>query len=145
MEPTIGIPVTYKVFEDLRKFLDGSTVTEEVAAVASKAITAWIEQQSSPPPEDSPSLLGGYQWKHVFLPEGTKLRVIVRRSTFHAAVVGDQIIFNGEATSPACLVNQLASTTRNAWKHIWLLLPGETKWQLAQSMRKEQLSQSSRR
>lgn len=135
MEPTISIPITFTVFENLCKFLDGSTVSEEVAAVASKAITAWIEQQSAPPPEESSSLLGGYQWKHVFLPEGTKLRIVVKRKTFHAAVVGDQIIFNGQAISPACLLNQLAGTKRNAWKHIWLLLPSETKWQLAQSMR----------
>ncbi|SFG20122.1 hypothetical protein SAMN05518865_109168 [Duganella sp. CF458] len=135
MEPTIGIPITFTVFQELCKFLDGSTVSEEVATVASKAISAWIEQQSAPPKEDSPALLGGYQWKHVFLPEGTKLRVVVKRKTFHAAVVGDQIMFDGQATSPACMVNQLASTTRNAWKHIWILLPGQSIWQLAQSMR----------
>lgn len=135
MEPTIGIPVYFDVFEKLCRFLDGSTVKEEIAAVASRAITTWIEQQSAPPPEESSALLGGYQWKNVFLPEGTKLRIVVKRKTFHASVVGDHIIFNGEATSPACLVNQLASTKRNAWKHTWLLLPGETKWQLAQSMR----------
>lgn len=135
MEPTINIPVTFTVFENLCKFLDGSTVSEEVAEVASKAISAWIEQQSTPQQEESPVLLGGYQWKHLFLPEGTKLRVVVKRKTFHASVLGDQIIFNGQAISPACLVNQLASTKRNAWKHIWLLLPGEIKWQLAQSMR----------
>ena len=135
MEPTIGVPVTFTVFQELCKFLDGSTVSEELAAVASKAITAWIEQQSAPPKEDSPALLGGYQWKQVFLPEGTKLRVVVKRRTFHADVVGGQIVFNGQTTSPACLVNQLASTTRNAWKHVWVLFPGEARWQLAQSLR----------
>jgi len=62
MEPTIGVPVTFTVFQELCKFLDGSTVSEELAAVASKAITAWIAQQSAPPKEDSPALLGGYQW-----------------------------------------------------------------------------------
>lgn len=135
MEHMISIPVTFKVFEDLCKFLDGSTVTEEIAAVASKAITAWIEQQSAPPPEESAALLGGYQWKHLFLPEGTKLRIVIKRKVFHAAVVGDQIIFNGKPASPASLVNQLAATKRNAWNHIWLLLPGEKLWQSAQSMR----------
>jgi hypothetical protein len=135
MEPTISIPITFTVFENLCRFLNGSTVSEEVAAVASKAITAWIEQQSAPQAEESAALLGGYQWKHLFLPQGTKLRVVVKRKTFHASVIGDDIIFNGQATSPACLVNQLASTKRNAWKHIWLLLPGETQWLLAQSTR----------
>lgn len=86
MEPTISIPITFAVFENLCKFLDGSTVSEEVAAVASKAITAWIEQQSAPPPEESPALLGGYQWKHLFLPAGTKLRIVVKRKTFHASI-----------------------------------------------------------
>ena len=135
MEPTILIPVTYKVFENLRTFMDGSTVSEDVAAVASQAITAWIEQQRRPSPENSPALLGGYQWKEVFLPEGTRLRIIIKRTTFHAAVVGDHIIFDGKAVSPASLVNQLAATRRNAWDHIWLLLPGETKWRLVQSLR----------
>lgn len=135
MEPLINIPVTWKVFEDLSRFLDGSTVTEDVAGVASKAITAWIEQHSAPVPDESLALLGGFQWKEVFLPAGTRLRIVVKRRTFHAEVVGDQVIYNGQAVTPASLVNQLASTKRNAWKHIWLLLPGECKWQLAESMR----------
>lgn len=135
MDHMITIPVTIQVFQDLCEFLDGSTVTEEIAVVASKAIAAWIEQQTAPPPEESLPLLGGYQWKNVFLPSGTKLRIIAKRKTFHAAVVGDQIIFNGQAFSPARLVNQLAATRRNAWKHIWLFMPGDAKWQLAQSMR----------
>lgn len=135
MEHMITIPVTFKVFEDLCKFLDGSTVTEEIAVAASKAITAWIEQQSIESPEEQPALLGGYQWKHLFLPEGTKLRIVIKRKTFHAAVVGDQIIYDGKRVSPAGLVNQLAATKRNAWNHIWLLLPGEKLWRSAQSMR----------
>lgn len=135
MEPLINIPVTWKVFEDLRRFMEGSTVTEKVAEVASRAITAWIEQHSVPTPEESTALLGGFQWKEVFLPTGTKLRIVIKRKIFHAEVVGDQIVFNGQPVTPASLVNQLAATKRNAWKHIWLLLPGETKWQLAGAMR----------
>lgn len=39
--------------------------------------------------------------------------------------MGTHIHHNGEQVSPAQLVSQLAGCTRNAWKHIWLLLPGD--------------------
>ena len=52
-----------------------------------------------------------------------------------APVDGDHIFYNGAEVSPAQLVNKLAGCTRNAWKHIWLLLPGETRWQLAETLR----------
>jgi hypothetical protein len=50
--------------------------------------------------------------------------------------MGTHIHHNGEQVSPAQLVSQLAGCTRNAWKHIWLLLPGETRWQLAEPLRR---------
>ena len=85
--------------------------------------------------EEDDVLHGGYQWKSLFLPSGTKLRVAIRRKIYHAAVDGDRILYDGDEVSPAKLVNQLAGCTRNAWKHVWLLLPGEKRWQLAAAMR----------
>ena len=33
MEPTIGVPVTFTVFQELCKFLDGSTVRDRKSVV----------------------------------------------------------------------------------------------------------------
>lgn len=110
-------------------------MTEELADVAGRAISEWIAKQNTAAATDGDALQGGYQWKSLFLPSGTKLRVAIRREIHHATVEGDHIRHNGEEVSPAQLVNQLAGCTRNAWKHVWLLLPGESRWQLAETMR----------
>jgi hypothetical protein len=43
----------------------------------------------------------GYQWKRLFLPEGTKLRVSYRGVTRYAQVEGELIIHDGVAVSPS--------------------------------------------
>jgi hypothetical protein len=134
MRDLIDIPVPFQTFNDLTEFCDGRRVTEELAEVAGRAITEWIAMQNKAESDDG-SLRGGYQWKSLFLPSGTKIRVAIRRKISHAVVEGDHILHNGEEVSPAQLVNHLAGCTRNAWKHVWLLLPGETRWKLAETMR----------
>ncbi|KQV53740.1 MULTISPECIES: hypothetical protein [unclassified Duganella] len=131
----IDIPVPFQTFNDLSEFLDGRRVTEELADVAGRAISDWIAKQNTALTNDGDVLKGGYQWKSLFLPSGTRIRIAIRRKIFHATVDGDHIHHNGAEVSPAQLVNQLAGCTRNAWKHVWLLLPGETRWQLAETMR----------
>ena len=135
MRELINIPVPFQTYNDLSAFCDGRRVTEEFAEVAGRAISEWIAMQNTASAPDSDSLQGGYQWKSLFLPSGTKIRVALCGKTYHAAVDGDRIYHNGEEVTPAQLVNRLAGCTRNAWKHIWLLLPGETRWQLAEKMR----------
>jgi hypothetical protein len=135
MRELINIPVPFQTFNDLSDFCDGRRMTEEFADVAGRAISEWIAMQNKARPDNGTSLLGGYQWKSLFLPSGTQVRIVIRRKTHYATVDGDRILHNGEEVSPAQLVNQLAGCTRNAWKHVWLLLPGETCWQLAETMR----------
>ena len=42
----------------------------------------------------------GYQWKTLFLPDSTLLRMTCGDETTYAQVVGDEIIFEGRAVSP---------------------------------------------
>lgn len=135
MRELINIPVPFQTFDDLSDFCDGRRVTEEFAQVAGRAISEWIAMQNKATAEGESALQGGYQWKSLFLPSGTKIRIGIRRKVHHAIVEGDYILYHGEQVSPAQLVNQLAGCTRNAWKHVWLLLPGETRWRLAETMR----------
>ncbi|MQA40540.1 hypothetical protein, partial [Rugamonas aquatica] len=86
-----------------------------------------------PPPPQQPAELSeaGYQWKEVFLPEGTRLRASFGRQQYFATVAGAEIKYGKHAVSPSCFANLQGSGNRNAWKAIWLRLPGSDAWLLA--------------
>ena len=70
----------------------------------------------------------GFQWKNVFLPEGTCLRTSYQRNIEFAKVVGDRIQSDdGESLTPSLLANRHAKG-RNAWRLIWLRFPGDEYW-----------------
>ncbi|MYM91040.1 hypothetical protein GTP91_28185 [Rugamonas sp. FT82W] len=86
-----------------------------------------------PPPSQQPAAVSeaGYQWKQVFLPDGTRLRASFGHQPYFATVVGAEIKYEGHAVSPSCFANLHGSGNRNAWKAIWLRLPGSNEWLLA--------------
>ena len=55
--------------------------------------------------------------------------------THHAAVVGDDIVFQGRAVSPRGMTLAVAGTGRNAWRDIWVKLAGEQFWKSANRCR----------
>lgn len=67
----------------------------------------------------------GYQWKELFLPQGTDLRMQYNAEVHHARVVGDTIIHQGRSVSPRQLTIAVAGDGRNAWRDLTLRLPGE--------------------
>lgn len=67
----------------------------------------------------------GYQWKELFLPEGTSLRMRCGDEVHHACVTGDAIVFGGRPVSPRQLTLAIAGEGRNAWRDLSLRLPGE--------------------
>jgi hypothetical protein len=70
----------------------------------------------------------GYQWKNVFLPDGTNLRTSYRHGTEFAKVIGDVILSDdGETLTPSLFANR-HTEGRNAWRFIWLRFPGENHW-----------------
>lgn len=73
----------------------------------------------------------GYQWKQVFLPEGTKLRAAFGRKQYFAVVQGAEIKYEKRSLSPSSFANLRGSGNRNAWKAIWLRFPGSDAWLLA--------------
>lgn len=85
----------------------------------------------------SPTRLHGYQWKCLFLPDSTELRMSRGTEFFYARVVGDAIVYQGRRVSPRQLTMAIAGDGRNAWRDIWLLLPGESKWKVASLLRRE--------
>ena len=72
--------------------------------------------------------LRGFQWKNVFLPEGTSLRTRYRETIEFAKVVGGQIASDdGALLTPSLFANRHAKG-RNAWRFIWLRFPGDDYW-----------------
>jgi hypothetical protein len=95
------------------------------------AIRAWMNPvPAAPQPSAAPSG-AGYQWKEVFLPEGTELRACFGHMSYFGAVVGSEIKYGEHTISPSCFANLYGSGNRNAWKAIWLRFPGSSEWLLA--------------
>lgn len=103
-----------------------------------EAITNYMNPPPVPRPDSTqssePSELG-YQWKEVFLPEGTRLRASFGRQPYFATVRGAEIQYGEHAVSPSCFANLHGSGNRNAWKAVWLRLPGSDTWLLADACR----------
>lgn len=72
----------------------------------------------------------------MFLPEGTELRVTVDRETAYARVEGDALCYRGRPVSPHQILLDLGGKGRNAWREVWVLLPGERKWVPASRLRR---------
>ncbi|MEO5935207.1 MAG: hypothetical protein ABIQ08_16855 [Duganella sp.] len=83
------------------------------------------EQRPSAPSE------AGYQWKQVFLPDGTRLRASFGGKSYFAVVEGAEIRHGDRPMSPSRFANLQGGGNRNAWKAIWLRLPGGDEWLLA--------------
>jgi hypothetical protein len=86
----------------------------------------------------------GYQWKQVFLPEGTVLRASFGRQPYYAAVEGCEIKYGEFSLSPSAFANLQGSGNRNAWKAVWLRFPGFKDWVRADECRAARLAVTAR-
>lgn len=70
----------------------------------------------------------GFQWKNVFLPDGTNLRTSYLDAVEFAKVAGDRILSSdGESLTPSLFANR-HTKGRNAWRFVWLRFPGDDYW-----------------
>ena len=80
----------------------------------------------------------GYQWQQLFLPNGTQLRMTYRGKNAYAYVRHETIMYEGGSYSASQWASKVAdNTARNAWRDIWVSLPGESGWSLAQDLRRK--------
>jgi hypothetical protein len=121
---------------DLENFLRKSGRPLSVAEAARCAVKAWLAEQTVDAEENGPHL-GGYQWKNLFLPNGTEVRMTFDGRSFYAAVEGDRIVYAGRPISPRQLTLAIAGDGRNAWRELWVRYPGEKKWRRANDLRRE--------
>ncbi len=122
--------VPHAACAELSAFLrtSGSTLTTTEAIV--RALRHWMTAQ-----RDMATPLRGYQWKCLFLPDQTKLRMHVGQTWHNAEVVGDELLYREHAVSPRQLTIAIAGHGRNAWRDLWVRRPGEKTWTIASVLR----------
>ncbi|MGV7209453.1 hypothetical protein ACLB1G_16540 [Oxalobacteraceae bacterium A2-2] len=118
--------------EQLLAYLHRSRSKLSPQEAIARALADWIASQQR---ADTPLL--GYQWKSLFLPEGTHLRMRRGEQSHFAQVQGGRLMFNGRAVSPSQMALAIAGEGRNAWRDLWVRFPGERQWQLADRLRRE--------
>ena len=105
-------------------------------AIVDEALQLWLQKTACDDPAAAQAGARGYQWKSLFLAEGTLLRFDYRGRTYHADVRGDRIVFEGRPYSPRQLLLHVTGTVRNAWRDLWIRGPGDFRWHLADTRRR---------
>nr|WP_315395650.1 hypothetical protein [uncultured Duganella sp.] len=107
----------------MKTFLRESANPMSVTAALVAAVNEWIEHARA-----AAYPARGYQWKMLFLPETTLVRMYHAEHWHVAQVVGDDLLYQGETVSPHQLAQEVAGDGRNAWRALWVRLPGEKTW-----------------
>lgn len=137
MKEACPIHLSMAVFRALGEHVGDMWYSERMESALETAVVEWIARQKA---EGDCSVrkpsVRGYQWKQLFLPEGTLLRTVLGGGSHDAVVTGDHIIFNGNIITPSEFANCVGARRRSAWHTLWILLPGESEWKSADSLRR---------
>lgn len=104
------------------------------SAALCDAVRSWLNK-GEVSASAAPGSFRGYQWKQLFLPEGTMIRATFQGKVAYATVEGDAMIEEGKCVSPSQFANAHGCGNRNAWRALWLRFPGEARWRLAADCR----------
>jgi hypothetical protein len=137
MKSHLSIPVPTTQFVELVEFLSSKGDPSDPVEVVSKAINYWMDNASWKAELLTVCSARGYQWKNLFLPESTEIRMQYKGAYSYAKVEGDDIIFKGKPISPSAMANTVAGGSRNAWRDIWIKRPADREWRLADDCRSE--------
>jgi hypothetical protein len=135
--PEMTLPISLEIYQQLVSASVKSGFSQEIWEIGAAAIREWMSK-NNPDSFAMPSL-SGYQWKHVFLPNGTLLRTIFNGKNFHCRVEDDEIVYDGKKVSPSGFVNAVGGVRRNAWKMTWVLFPNSSIWKSADDLRPKKI------
>jgi hypothetical protein len=111
--------------------------TQDLSEVVTSAIAFWMREQFKLAKGCDPASMRGYQWKSLFLPEGTELRSWSYGEHNYARVVGDEIIHKGHSVTPNQFAQSFARSTRNAWTDLCIRRPEDQQFKPADRLRRE--------
>ena len=120
----------------LLNFLQVSGDGRSVEQIVDLAVKGWLADAVRADPAAAIAASHGYQWKSLFLPEGTLLRACYHGEYFTAQVIGDAIQYHGREYSPRQLLMHITGGVRNAWLELWVRCPGDVRWHLADTRRR---------
>lgn len=129
----IDTDILLQLITQLRR-LGGS---QDLSAAITSAVACWLDDSAKVAAGADPAGLRGYQWKSLFLPEGTVLRSWSYGEHNYARVEGDQIIHLGRAVTPNQFAQSFARSTRSAWRDLYVRRPGDKQFKLASRLRRE--------
>lgn len=141
MKSTVSLQVDTDTLLRLISQLKLRGGTLDIAEAITSAIDLWLREQSKLSAGSDPASVRGYQWKTLFLPDGTELRSWSYGEHNYARVIGDEIIHKGKAVSPNQFAQAFARSFRNAWTDLYIRRPEDKQFQLADRLRKELASQ----
>ncbi|NRR29147.1 hypothetical protein HSX11_03015 [Oxalobacteraceae bacterium] len=110
-----------------------------VSDLIDKALALYLAQspETRDQPAREPEMMRGYQWKNVFLPEGTIVRSWSYGENNYARVEGDQLMHRGRSVSPNQFARSFARTFRNAWMDLSIKRPQDKNYIHANRLRRE--------
>jgi hypothetical protein len=141
MTAQLSTPTLLRLIEYLRT----RSGSKDVSEALNTALEFWLDAQNELPPGVDPTGVRGYQWKSLFLPEGTVLRSWSYGEHNYARVEGDKIMHDGESVSPNQFARSFARTARNAWFDLSVRRPGDKQFKIASVLRKELAGQERKR
>jgi hypothetical protein len=136
------LPISLETYQQLISASVRTGFEQEAWEIGAAAIRDWMIRND--PEAFAIAATRGYQWKHIFLPNGTLLRTIFNGKNFHCLVEDDHICYNGEQMSPSGFANAVGGVRRNAWKVVWILFPNSSVWKLAGTLRVKRNTPGSR-
>ena len=139
MKSSVSVPIPTEQFLHLASFLLSKDDPRDPVEVVSSAVQYWLDNASwkSELLSEVSSAIRGYQWKNLFLPQGTQIRMQYKGTYSYARVEDDEIVYRGKSISPARLANTIAGGSRNAWHELWIKRPQDKEWKLAADCRRE--------
>lgn len=141
----ISVPIPTRLFLELCEFLRSRGSDRDPVDAVSLALDYWMQNAPWKAEDLLPDVTPkagvmptheGYWWKTVFIPAGSKARMIYKGKSFFAQVTSEGFLFEGAAYSPSEFIHHVTQTSRNAWRDIELQFPDKATWVLADDLRK---------
>ena len=135
-DASIAVQVPADTFIELALFLREMGDFRDPSEIIGVAIESWLVHAKGAGRLQSKKRSDA-QWKSLFLPDATELRMQYHGQCFYARVSGDAITYDGRSLSPRQFVNFIAGNSRNAWRDLWIRFPGTKAWRCADAMRRD--------
>lgn len=127
---TISVPLESSLFIRVAQHVSDNGLGVDAVAAISRAVENWLEES-----DDTPSVGIGYQWKELFLPTGTTLRIKYSGEYKYARVENDYPCYMGVKYSPNQFASKITGTQRDAWRDIWVKRPEDKEYVIADMLR----------